>query len=206
MYDKDILSEWPFVVTQTGNANVQETYWMSFCSVGTVSRKQAMRVCGECCSKITGANATQFFFVSFPGFMIQTHARLCRRILDTAILCDVLFIFLRGVRYLSFFFFTVVVISLLGTVWYDFENRVQTSGVEMRLRILCLNFMVFRPQTPRMSNFECSWVCFQFLLTRYLTLFFQYISASWDKTVRIWNAYKKSEFLGLCQLISFVTT
>ena len=138
--------------------------------------------------------------------MIQTHARLCRRILDTAILCDVLFIFLRGVRYLSFFFFTVVVISLLGTVWYDFENRVQTSGVEMRLRILCLNFMVFRPQTPRMSNFECSWVCFQFLLTRYLTLFFQYISASWDKTVRIWNAYKKSEFLGLCQLISFVTT
>ena len=146
------------------------------------------------------------FFVSFPGFMIQTHARLCRRILDTAILCDVLFIFLRGVRYLSFFFFTVVVISLLGTVWYDFENRVQTSGVEMKLRILCLNFMVFRPQTPRMSNFECSWVCFQFLLTRYLTLFFQYISASWDKTVRIWNAYKKSEFLGLCQLISFVTT
>ena len=104
------------------------------------------------------------------------------------------------------FFFTVVVISLLGTVWYDFENRVQTSGVEMRLRILCHNFMVFRPQTPRMSNFECSWVCFQFLLTRYLTLFFQYISASWDKTVRIWNAYKKSEFLGLCQLISFVST
>lgn len=104
------------------------------------------------------------------------------------------------------FVFTVVVISLLGTVWYDFENRVQTSGVEMRLRILCLNFMVFRPQTPRMSNFECSWVCFQFLLNRYLTLFFQYISASWDKTVRIWNAYKKSEFLGLCQLISFVTT
>ena len=47
MYDKDILLEWPFVVTQTGNANVQETYWMSFCSVGTVSRKQAMRVCGE---------------------------------------------------------------------------------------------------------------------------------------------------------------
>ena len=104
------------------------------------------------------------------------------------------------------FFLTVVVISSLGTVQYDFENRVQTSGVETRLKILCLNFMVFRPQTPRMSNFECSWVCFQFLLTRYLTLFFQYISASWDKTVRIWNAYKKSEFLGLCQLISFVTT
>ena len=104
------------------------------------------------------------------------------------------------------FFLTVVVISSLGTVQYDFENRVQTSGVETRLKILCLNFMVFRPQTPRMSNFECSWVCFQFLLTRYLTLFFQYISASWDKTVRIWNGYKKSEFLGLCQLISFVTT
>ena len=38
---------------------------MSFCSVETVSRKQAMRVCGECCSKFTGANATQFFLFHF---------------------------------------------------------------------------------------------------------------------------------------------
>ena len=67
MYDKDILLEWPFVVTQTGNGNVQETHLMSFCSVGTVSRKQAMRVCDECYSKITGANATQFFLFHFQG-------------------------------------------------------------------------------------------------------------------------------------------
>lgn len=163
MYDKDILLEWPFVVTQTGNANVQETYWMSFCSVGTVSRKQAMRVCGECCSKITGANATQFLLFHFQGLWSR-HTQDCAEESWTQRFCAMYYSYSweeSGI-YRFFFFFTVVVISLLGTVWYDFENRVQTSGVETRLRILCLNFMVFRPQTPRMSNFECSWVCFQF--------------------------------------------
>lgn len=164
-----------------------------------------MRVCDECCSKITGANATQFFLFHFQGLWSR-HTQDCAEESWTQRFCAMYYSYSWEESGIYRFFFTVVVISLLGTVWYDFENRVQTSGVEMRLRILCLNFMVFRPQTPRMSNFECSWVCFQFLLTRYLTLFFQYISASWDKTVRIWNAYKKSEFLGLCQLISFVTT
>ena len=205
MYDKDILLEWPFVVTQTGNGNVQETYWMSFCSVGTVSRKQAMRVCGECCSKITGANVTQFFLFHFQGLWSR-HTQDCAEESWTQRFCAMYYSYSWEESGIYRFFLTVVVISSLGTVQYDFENRVQTSGVETRLRILYLNFMVFRPQTPRMSNFKCSWVCFQFLLTRYLTLFFQYISASWDKTVRIWNAYKKSEFLSLCQLISFVTT
>lgn len=171
MYDKDIFLEWPFVVTQTGNANVQETYWMSFCSVGTVSRKQAMRVCDECCSKITGANATQFFLFHFQGLWSR-HTQDCAEESWTQRFCAMYYSYSWEESGIYRFFSTVVVISLLGTVWYDFENRVQTSGVEMRLRILCLNFMVFRPQTPRMSNFECSWVCFQFLLTRYLTLFF----------------------------------
>ena len=175
------------------------------CLFVTVSRKQAMRVCGECCSKIIGANATQFFLFHFQGLWSR-HTQDCAEESWTQRFCAMYYSYSWEESGIYRFFFTVVVISLLGTVQYDFENRVQTSGVETRLGILYLNFIVFRRQTPRMSNFECSWVCFQFLLNRYLTLFFQYISASWDKTVRIWNAYKKSEFLGLCQLISFVTT
>ena len=144
---------------------------MYFCSVGTVSRKQAMRVCDECCSKITGANATQFFCFISRVYDPETRKIVQKNLGHSDSVRCIIHIPERSQVFIVFFF-TVVVISLLGTVWYDFENRVQTSGVEMRLRILCLNFMVFRPQTPRMSNFECSWVCFQFLLTRYLTLFF----------------------------------
>ena len=95
-----------------------ETYWMSFCSVGTVSRKQAMRVCDECCSKITGANATQFFLFHFQGLWSR-HTQDRAEESWTQRFCAMYYSYSWEESGIYRFFLTVVVISLLGTVWYD---------------------------------------------------------------------------------------
>lgn len=101
----------------------------------------------------------------FSEFMIQTRVKLFRRILDTAIQCDVLFIFPREVRYCR-----AVSVSFYGTGQQGSEANSESTHFPG----------IFSHHSPRKYNYKrpiempvttCWCRIFQLILKYYLFFF-----------------------------------